>query len=110
MGAESEGSSFLGRAALAIGAAIGQRAEQTGVLLRREVHRAGSIIVLLLFTLACACAAIGFAAAAVLAAFGEAHRVLGASTVAAALAALALLAAWRARAVIAPRSRRVGER
>jgi hypothetical protein len=110
MNAESEGPSFIGRAAAAIGAAIGQRAEQTGVLIRREIHRAASILLLLLLALVCVCGALGFAAAAILIAFGDAHRVLGASAIAGGLAVIALLAVWRARVAIAARSRRTGER
>jgi hypothetical protein len=91
-----------------IGAAIGQRAEQTGILMRREIYRAASIVALILFALVCACGAIGFAAAAVLAALGETHRVLAAALVAGGLALAAVLAAYRAREIVAPWAKRDG--
>jgi hypothetical protein len=97
-----EGPSRLARLAATIGAAVGQRAEHAGMLLRRELYRAASILALLLFAWVCACGAIGFAAVAVLAALGEAHRALGASLVAAGLALAAVAAAYRARVIVAP--------
>ena len=110
MSPEADSPSLLGRLAGVIGSAIGQRAEMTGILLRREIYRGASIVALLLFALVCACGAIGFAAIAVLTALGVEHRVLGASLIAGILALASGLGIYRARAAIAPRPRGFGER
>jgi len=79
-----------------VGEAIERRAGRLVAFERREVRRAGSIIALLLAASVFACAATGFAAAAVLSALGERYRVLGASLLAAGFVVLALAAVWLA--------------
>ncbi len=88
--------SLLGRVGQSLGEAVESRARQIAAFERRELHRAGSIIVLLFVVAVCSCAAAGFAAAAVLMAFGERYRVLGTLTVAAGFALLAAVAAMLA--------------
>jgi FtsH-binding integral membrane protein len=83
---------FLGRISTLIGALVENRAAQALAFGRREVKRVASMFALALCAAFFACAAAGFAAVAILAAIGEAHRVLGAACVAAGFALLAALA------------------
>jgi hypothetical protein len=88
---------ILGRVGESLGEIVESRARQVAFFERRELHRAGSIVVLLFVVAVFICAAAGFAAAAVLTAFGERYRVLGALVVAAGFALLAALAALMAQ-------------
>ncbi len=81
---------------------VEQRAAQLTNAWRAEVRRVVVAIVLATLMFLALLGSLAFAAVAVLLAYGEAHRVLAASVIAAALAIVALLALAGIRAQTAP--------
>jgi Putative Actinobacterial Holin-X, holin superfamily III len=90
-----------------LSASLERRALQLERGIRGEVRRIALALGMTLIAAVCALAALGFAAAAILMAAGDANRVLAASVIAIVLALLALIAALIMRAqTSAPRGAR----
>jgi hypothetical protein len=88
---------LLERARAMLGGMVSSRAAQFIAFERREVRRAASVFALAFTAAIMTCAAAGFAAVAVLAALGDAHRAAGAAFIALGLALIALCAALLVR-------------